>query len=528
MILARLFDGVSALLLIINALAIVELWQRKEYRWDRLKSYLKSPEARQRQRPWYHVADGLVAGAWLSSLWDLPLLTHVLAVTALLAVIMYHNREWQARGFFRPKPTVKAGTLLVGLLGVSAVLFQIGNDMARSLNWALIIVTLPLVSVPLAGIINFLFWYPKRRIIRRAVSKRQQLATLTVVGITGSYGKTSTKFFLHHLLGATESTVLATPTHVNTEIGVAMDMVRRLTAETKTYIVEMGAYRRGEIAALCYLARPQIGVLTFIGNQHLDLFGSVEAIAAAKWELIDALPPHGVAILNADDPRQQRAAKSYDGKIIWYSLRAPADIYTTRLALRPTNATLELRVKDHSATVTVPVVSEGLLASLVAAVAAADTRGVPFAKIVERLTTLTPLPRTMEIKPHASGAVIIDDSYSANEAGVINALQHLVRFSQTDKRIIITPLIELGAESPAVHRRLGEELATSNAHIFIVGNAYSEEIRSGVHSRNSAAQLSVYTDPLKLTAVATQNMTANTVILLEGRIPDVVRQTFVS
>src|SRR5262249_23934960 len=157
-------------------------------------------------------------------------------------------------------------------------------------------------------------------VVALAARKLRQRSDLIVVGITGSYGKTSTKEFLSTLLGA-RYRVLKTAASVNTPVGIARTVLRGLQADHQVIVVEMGRYVPGNIRDLARLARPRIGILTAIGEQHLERFGSVENIARTKYELIQALPADGLAVFNADNARcRDLARKTTSTRVRTYGL----------------------------------------------------------------------------------------------------------------------------------------------------------------------------------------------------------------
>lgn len=493
--------------LLLSILSQVELWQRKEYRWDRMRSYLAGPDGARYLRSWL-VAGALFTDAgWLAYMRHHELAAAYIGMAALLSFAIYHGQRIRQMGIRRPVPTFKVISIVVCVI-ITVVIearFTFSATEQIALQVATAILLLPLTTAGVIALINMLTHFRKRQIILQATALRRQMKDITVIGITGSYGKTSTKYFLQQLL----PDVVATPEHVNSEIGVALDVLRR-GQQTGTYIVEMGAYRRGEIAMLARMTRPNIGVITAIGNQHVDLFGSRENILKAKWELIQGLDRDGVAVLNADDPLLIEKAKDYTGKIIWYG--DEDEVQASQIKIHPRNITCTLRIGPAKQSVKIPLASRGLFNSVLAAVAAAHAIGVKSANIFQRVQTLTAYPRTMEICTGKNGATIIDDSYSANEIGVLNAIEHLNLFPQTDKRIIMVPLIELGKDGTAVHERIGKALAASGAKVFVYGAAYQKELGQRV-----------YSDSSKL-AAAGNNLNETSVILLEGRIPEIVRQ----
>lgn len=525
LLLSSLTGIVVSLLFILSQ---VELWQRKEYRLDRLLSWLRSPELKNAFWP-YNMTAVLAAGlSWILYFFALSTFATWAAYAALFLFVLHHAIRIYHRGVFRPAPTLKALTCIVSaIIGNLLCLWILWSSITLSpLVWVTVLLVLPLTTASAVAIVNIPFELEKRHIIRQAASLRVSLANLTVIGITGSWGKTSTKHFLSQLLHHAGLAVLATSEHRNAALPVAQDILRSLNSSHRFFVVEMGAYRHGEIKAVAALTKPTLGIITAIGNQHIDLFGSRDAILSAKWELIDALPQTGQAILNADDEKLVQKAKSFKGAITWYSLSKPSDVYATNIAIEPTRITCELHIKNETSIVVLPLVSEAQLLSVIAATAAAATAGIAAQKLFAVLPKLKGFAETMEIKPGKNGSTIIDDSYSANEAGVEVALRHLERFPHKDRRVVLLPLIELGAEAEAVHERVGTLLgALDSAHVYITSHAHKQALLRGWRKASRSANEPAFIhNPSRLAHHLQENLTKETVILLEGRIPAVVRQ----
>lgn len=488
--------------IILSFLSQIYLWQVKEYRWDRMRVAL-SDRPRSLPLVFLYSAYALTVVAWLL---DLP----VLALFAIGQIFVLYIWRSLTLGIYRPQWTTKAR-----LIGVMAAVYLLClwtilvlSDHGQSIKLAiLIILIIPLVGV-CVGLVNLLTYPLKQRTISRSRALRQSLDQLTVVGITGSYGKTTTKHILSHLIPSATVSL----EHRNSAYVIALDMLQQLTTDAKIYIVEMSAYRPGEIDELADLTNPAVGVITHLGNQHLALFGSVQRLIRTKWELISALPKDGIAILNADDPAQVAQAKSHTGLIRWYSTSRPADVYADQISILPDKINFRLHLPPRSFPVSLPLLSEAYLSSAVAAVAAASAVGLSADDIVARLSSVTPYPHTMQLIAGRSGSSIIDDSYSANEQSVLNGLRHLQRFPQADRRIIMVPLIELGENSRSVHQHLGQALKASGAQVFVYGRAWHHEL-----------QQPYFTNPNLIIKLACQNLTADAVILLEGRIPKAIR-----
>ena len=217
--------------------------------------------------------------------------------------------------------------LLVGLAIMLAMLAQVARlqsapTVTLSL-WRVAVFFLSEVTVITLTVANLLI-YPLERAINgaylRSARKRIKTLRLKVIGITGSYGKTSTKYILHGILSQKFNTLM-TPDSYNTPMGVTKVIRGELTEKHEVFIVEMGAYRRGDIRELCELASPEIGVLTAVGPQHLERFKSIENIAKTKYELIESLPPDGLAVFNCDNAIcAELADKTDDKRVVRYAV----------------------------------------------------------------------------------------------------------------------------------------------------------------------------------------------------------------
>ena len=520
-------SGVAgSLLLTLVILAQTAFWQRKEYRLDRaLVAIARGDESR-----WPHGIHDLgillVLVVWVLAPGLDPSSVTAAGWVGLLVLLVYHGDRIRRRGVVRPDLTNKA--LLV--LAVSVILIVALGVLTRawvaytSLWWT----SLTLVAgyvVPLAvAVVNIPALLRKRMIITQAAKHRASLRQLLVIGITGSYGKTSTKYFLEQILVSAGVSAVASHKHRNAEFPVAQDMLAQVSPATSHYIVEMGAYKKGEVAALARLTRPSVGIITAISNQHVALFGSVAAIAAAKWELFSVLPKDGVAIINADDERLMKLATSKQRHVHTYSLQGAADVWFETIKYEPTQVTAVLHIQEESAPVTIPIAGRGMLASVAAAIAGAHAVGLEFAQIVKGVTDLQPPEHTMTISVAPTGAAIIDDSYSASEGGVLAAIEHLQRFPQTERVVVLPPLIELGRESVRAHRRIAAALTEAKAFVLLYGNAHAVEFEEALPPGEWEANWQIETDPQRLAKLLLARADAKTVVLLAGRVPEVVRR----
>jgi len=515
------FDGIfyalTAITVTVKLLGTAGALQRKEYRLDRLRAAVADGE----YTSYAYLYGMQLIAAGLAANIPLPLAAAVIAATAPVAEAFFRLMLLSRSGLNRPRPTAKA----ILLLTIAVIVLLAEHAVLTALNYPqliiaaiLLISTLPSALLAMAAV-NRLGWLRKRHVIAAGAVLRRRLS-LTVIGITGSYGKTSTKHFLGQLLPQ----AAVSSDHRNETYVIAGDMISQLTETVPQYITELGAYRQGEIASLAALIQPKIGVITAIGTQHLALFGSQQKITAAKWELVSALPADGIAVLNADDPRLKQQAAGYPGKIIWFSTTRTADVSIKEMALDLVTIDIRLTIAQHTCTITLPLAGRGALANVAAAAAAAWAAGAAPADICEKLGHILPYPRTMEVRELPNGATVIDDSYSANEHGALDAVEHLTRFPQTDKRVLLLPLIELGSEAARVHRLIGRTLAKSGAKTMLYTQRHLVDLAAGAARENPSYRIQSTDTPRRAVQFVTKSIGKDTVILLENRIPDVVRQ----
>ncbi|ANS64070.1 UDP-N-acetylmuramoyl-tripeptide--D-alanyl-D-alanine ligase [Streptomyces lincolnensis] len=293
---------------------------------------------------------------------------------------------------------------------------------------------------------------------------------LTVVGVTGSQGKTGTKDLLAGVLSGAGPTV-ATIGSLNNELGVPLTMLRARAA-TRFLVLEMGARHVGDIAALTGLVAPDIAVVLNAGLAHLGEFGSRAAIARTKGELVRGLAPGGTAVLNADDPRVAAMRALTDGPVLTFGRAAHADVRALGLVLdRLGRPSCTLRAGAASAPVTLPLVGAHQALNASAAAAAALAAGVPLGLAAAALATASLSPWRMEPRDLACGATLLNDSYNANPDSVRAALDALAAVEGGRRIAVLGEMLELGDDSEAEHRAVGAYAAARADVVAAVGEA---------------------------------------------------------
>jgi UDP-N-acetylmuramoyl-tripeptide--D-alanyl-D-alanine ligase len=318
-----------------------------------------------------------------------------------------------------------------------------------------IFLCLKIIEVPVS--------FKKRAIKRKAKEKIEKFSELTTIGITGSFGKTSTKEILYFLLSKNNE-VLKTSIHTNTEIGVTETVNNYLEKKHKFFICEIAAYKRGEVKAISDMVRPKIGVLTGINEQHLALFGSQENIIKGKYELIEALPKGGLAIFNGDNKYCLELYKKTDKPKKIYSLRSNIegivpDIWAENMVIERESSSFKVILKNgESAIFKIKLFGKHSILNVLGAICVALELGMSLQKIANICSNMKLEFRGMILRQGINGLKIIDSSYSANPDGVISSLDYLDTW-EGKKAIVLPGLIELGKASKEVHRRIEKKIS---------------------------------------------------------------------
>jgi UDP-N-acetylmuramoyl-tripeptide--D-alanyl-D-alanine ligase len=322
------------------------------------------------------------------------------------------------------------------------------------------------------------------RIIKKAKRKRNQFKKLLVIGITGSYGKTSTKEFLATILSE-KFKVLKTKEHQNSEVGISRCILEELKPEEEIFVVEMGAYNRGGIKLLSDIVKPKIGILTGINEQHLATFGSLENIIKTKYELIESLPEDGIAFFNAKNKYCLELYQKTKIKKFLYGKEAKF------------------------------LGEENILG----AIAVAKELGMSKEEISRACQKIGNKFPGIELKEGIGGLKIIDATYSANPDGVIAHLEYLKTFP--GKKVIVMPcLIELGKASKEIHQRIGQKIGQVCNLAIITTKERFKEIKDGsASSPQEGTEVLFIKNPKEILEKIKRFCQPGDMVLLESRVP---------
>jgi len=355
--------------------------------------------------------------------------------------------------------------------------------------------------------------------LKEAAAKIDALPDLIRIGITGSFGKTSTKLIMAAVLAEKYQTI-ATPGSFNTPMGVTRVIRDNLSPVDEVFVCEMGARQPGDIAELCRLVRPKIGVLTAIGEQHLETFGSIETITETKFELIESLPADGLAVLNGDDPRIIAHIRRSPCAVIRYGLDSANDYWADRICFGPAGSSFVFHHGETSGEFSTALLGRHMIVNLLAALAVADQLGVPLIRMQRAIKALQPIEHRLQLRP-AGSYTIIDDAFNANPAGAAAAVEVLAAFN-TGKKIIVTPgMVELGEKEYELNFNFGRQMAAVCDSVILVGKAQSRPLHDGLEAAAYPAErLYVATDLQEARSYLSRIVGPGDVVLFENDLPD--------
>ena len=352
--------------------------------------------------------------------------------------------------------------------------------------------------------------------VRTAATRLGEIAP-AVVAVTGSYGKTSTKNHIAHVVGGARR-VVATPASFNNRAGLARAVNEHLAPGTEVFVAEMGTYGPGEIAELCRWCPPTISVITAIGPVHLERFGSLERIVEAKSEIIDGAR---AVVLNVDDPMLAALAGRLEGsgtRVVRAGSESPsADVRVSRLGER-----LVVSVRGVEAGGEVQVGPGVRATNLACAVAVALELGVACDQLAPRLASLPAVPNRLTAGRATSGVLVLDDTYNANPAGTRAALGALGDLAGPGRRVVVTPgMVELGSRQGEENERFAAAAAAAVAtDLVVVGRTNRRELVRGWNSVAGHGPLELVETREGAVAWVRRHLGQGDAVLYENDLPD--------
>lgn len=471
-LIVTILGGMWLVRIVANLLTYVHLWFVKEYRFDRMWIHLHTSQGKR----------------LMFAPWRLPPAS--------------------------PKTIVLVGSCLA-VSGASLALL--------SWSWWIKFLIIDVLSFPLTASAVLLLKLPTvvyhELLIYKAMEKIRRHKPMKVIGITGSYGKTSTKEYLATILG-TRFKVLKTVASKNSPVAIAEGILQRLLPEHEIFVVEMGAYKEGEIAQMSRMVKPQIGIVTAINPQHQDLFGSLEHTMRAKHELVAGLCGKRIAIFNADDNRVQKMAiwAKQDDIIIWGFSRRNITIRGAARMFFAGNITSDLqglrficRSNDKQLPVSVKLLGEHQVSNILAAIAAGVAAGLSLEDAVNGAENVVPVKKVLELLTGVHGSIFIDDTFNNNPDAAKAALDVLA-LGKGKKVLVFQPMIELGRYAESSHREVGAHAGQICDWIILTNSNWSKEFISGVRSVSKTVPVDVLSSQKATTLIRTSLKKGDTVL----------------
>ncbi len=367
--------------------------------------------------------------------------------------------------------------------------------------------------------------------IKKAKEKIRKQKDLLVIGITGSYGKSSTKEFLSDILSE-KYRVLKTKENQNSEIGISRRILEELKPEHDIFVVEMGTYGKGGIKLLTDIAKPKIGILAGINEQHLALFGSQGTIIKTKYELIESLPQDGVAIFNGNNKYCTELYKTTakkkrifsDSKLSPVSDIKP-DLWAENIKVEKKSISFDILTKEgEKESFEIKAIGKQVVSNILASVAAAKELGMSLKEISVSSSKIESKKRMTKLLKGREGVNVIDSSYSSNPDGVLADLDYLSLWES--KKLVVMPcLIELGKMSKEVHQRIGKKIGEVCDLAVITAKERFEDIkREALKEGMKENQIFFIENPEEINNFIESSLISGDIILLEGRVPKEVKE----
>ncbi|MCR4806345.1 MAG: UDP-N-acetylmuramoyl-tripeptide--D-alanyl-D-alanine ligase [Lachnospiraceae bacterium] len=406
-------------------------------------------------------------------------------LTLLLVILVYNamrklNTKKKLVYTARVKRMIATIFILILILEILAFIFLGKERLTGSLA---MIVGLQLVMNMAANIVNNpIEWAVRQYYINDARRMLKESENLTVIGVTGSYGKTSVKFYLQTLLKDSFN-VLVTPESYNTPMGVVKTIRESLKRTHEIFVCEMGARHVGDIKEICDIVHPDHGIITSIGPQHLETFFNMDNIKNTKFELADALPPGGMLFLNGDNEYIREKAEGYKNITFYCTQDDTADGYrASDIKVSQQGTDFNVTAPDGSSEhFQMKLIGAHNVINVVGAIAVANKLGVSLSDLKIPVRRLQSVEHRMQLREHGL-VTIIDDAYNSNPVGSKAAVETLKMFDGI--RILVTPgMVELGDKEEEYNYNFGTYAADCCDHILLVGKKRTKPIYDGALSR---------------------------------------------
>lgn len=417
--------------------------------------------------------------------------------------------------------TARVKRLFICIIAVFAVLYFL-FQVVFHMNVGLLVVLIPLLAP-----VGNLLMRPvengvKRHFFNEAKEKLEGREDLIKIGITGSYGKTSTKFILGAIFSEKYNT-LVPPQSYNTPMGLTRVIREQLSDEHEVFIAEMGARHVGDIAELCELVHPKYAVLTSVGPQHLETFFNIENVMKTKYELIESLPEDGVAVFNGENEYVRRLYEKTTVRKTSYALSPDkgADLWVEEIKTSPEGSEFFAAQADGSRFLCkTKLLGRHNILNILGGIAMALALGMSREDIARGVARVKPVEHRLQILPTGNGVTVIDDAFNSNPEGAAAAIEVIRGFP--GRKIVVTPgMVELGAEEEAENYRFGQAMSGVCDFVFLVGPRHTQPIYNGLAAGGfSPEKIFVVHTLEEASAQMAGILQAGDVVLFENDLPD--------
>ncbi len=357
----------------------------------------------------------------------------------------------------------------------------------------------------------------------KANKKLKSLSNMEVIGITGSYGKTSTKNFLYDILNE-KYIVFKTPLNYNTSYGLIRTINQYIDKYNDYFIAEMGTLKKKDIKTEAGIVKPKYGILTTIGTAHLDSFKTIENIAKEKFDLIESLPSDGIAILNKDDKMQVNYKIKNNCKVYWYGIEnKDADIVACDIKYSAKGMEFNVIIDNKKYPFKTKILGNANIYNILACITLAKQLNVSVEQMQKGVSKISPVEHRLQLKQYGN-INYIDDAYNSNPIGSKMALD--VLNLMPGKKIIITPgMIELASKQYEYNFNFGTYIADVADLTILVGEKQTKPIKDGLLSKKyNEDKLKVVNDVKEAIKIAQTYFNEEVYILLENDLPDIFNE----
>ena len=434
---------------------------------------------------------------------------------ALLIVSLNRSNVRKMVYTARVKRLLATEILVLVLCAVVAMFGQVAVLGLLIIMTPVLIVVMNYLNKPIEKSIN-------NKYLNEAKQRLEQRPQLIKIGITGSYGKTSTKFILGTILGE-KYNVLVPPSSYNTPMGLTRVIREQLTDAHQVFLAEMGARHVGDIAELIDLVHPQYGILTSVGPQHLETFGDIETVADTKYELIEGLPEDGCAFFINDGAFVKQLYDKTQMNKRLYALadeHSEGDVSARDITSGPEGSTFTVQYKNGAFVAQTKMLGKHNVLNIIGCVAIALELGLSEEQIKAGIAKIEPVEHRLQLIPSNNGVTVIDDAFNANPEGTRAAMEVIKSFP--GRKIVVTPgMVELGEEEDAQNYLFGERMAAAADLVFLVGPNHTKPIYEGLQSAGfDMEQVFVVNSLAEASAKMGPMLSLGDVVLFENDLPD--------